>query len=200
MGAHHGTRPHLLSWWRQQNHLDLLAATTILGRSNTLMSLSPSFSASSLPGSPLPGPKPALVQESVLPTLLGEGYGTYRANGSAFVASYAANMLMIALVIWSGHWVVQHHQEIKQHVTNMVIELSPFDPSREGWWRWRRRWRRRQTGSHRRRRAEVRTPADCAADGCSARRKSEADRRSHSGGAAAVASRSQERSAIPTLR
>ena len=69
-----------------------------------------------------------------MPTLLGEGYGTYRANGSAFVASYAANMLMIALVIWSGHWVVQHHQEIKQHVTNMVIELSPFDirPAKDG--------------------------------------------------------------------
>ena len=98
------------------------------------MSLSPSFSAPSLPGSSLHGPGTARVQESVLPTLLGEGYGTYRTKGSAFVASYTANMLMIALVIWSGRWVVQHHQEIKQHVTNMVIELSPFDihPAKNG--------------------------------------------------------------------
>jgi len=76
---------------------------------------------------------PAL-QERVLPTLFGEGYGTYRTKGSAFAASYAANILVAVLVVWSGHWVVTHPTEIKQRVTNMVLDISPFDvrPLRAG--------------------------------------------------------------------
>lgn len=63
---------------------------------------------------------------SVLPTLLGEGQGAYRARPSAFVVSYLLNMLVIAVFLWSGHWVVSHRQEIKQQVVGLVTDISPY--------------------------------------------------------------------------
>lgn len=63
---------------------------------------------------------------SVLPTLFGEGYGTYRARVGPFVFSYAANILIVGLLLWSGHWVVAHRQEIKQQVVGLVTDVSPY--------------------------------------------------------------------------
>jgi protein TonB len=65
-------------------------------------------------------------QPSVLPTLCGEGYGAYRARPAAFVFAYALNLLVAGLVIWSGHWVVSHREQIKQQVVSLVTDVSPY--------------------------------------------------------------------------
>ena len=72
------------------------------------------------------GTAPKSPESSVLPTLFGEGYGSYRAHTSAFVFSYAANLFIAALVAWSGHWFVTHRQEIKQQVMGIVTDVSPY--------------------------------------------------------------------------
>lgn len=68
---------------------------------------------------PAPEPNP-------LPTLMGEGYGVYRTRPSAFVFSFALNALAIALLVWSGHWVVQHREQIRKHVVGIVTDISPY--------------------------------------------------------------------------
>ena len=75
---------------------------------------------------PAAAPGGAAPQPSILPTLSGEGYGAYRAHASAFVLSYLLNVLVGALLIWSGHWVVQHHEQIQQQVVNLVTDVSPY--------------------------------------------------------------------------
>jgi protein TonB len=80
-----------------------------------------------MPVTQSPGaPGPATLQPSILPTLTGEGYGAYRAHVSAFVFSYALNLLVCALLVWSGHWVVEHRQVIKQEVIGLVTDVSPY--------------------------------------------------------------------------
>jgi len=64
---------------------------------------------------------------SVLPTLFGEGYGTFRTQRGAFAASYGVNLLVAALLVWSSHWFVEHHKEIGQHMTRLVTDFSAFD-------------------------------------------------------------------------
>ncbi|HMH02151.1 MAG TPA: energy transducer TonB [Terriglobales bacterium] len=77
--------------------------------------------------SPLLSPQsPAVPQGTLLPTLFGEGYGVYRARPSAFICSYAVNFLVTALIIWSGHWFVEHRHEIKQQVASIVTDVSPY--------------------------------------------------------------------------
>jgi TonB family protein len=63
---------------------------------------------------------------SVLPTLLGEGYGIYRVRPTAFLISYLINVAVAVLLIWSGHWVVQHHEKIQQQVIALVSDVSPY--------------------------------------------------------------------------
>ena len=69
---------------------------------------------------------PSVPQPRVLPTLFGEGYGTYRTRPSAFIFSFALNILVAALLVWSGHWVVQHRQQIQQRVVGLVTDISPY--------------------------------------------------------------------------
>jgi protein TonB len=69
---------------------------------------------------------PPSAQPSVLPTLFGEGYGTYRIRRSAFVFSFSLNIVVAVLLVWSGHWVVQHRQQIKQQVVGLVTDISPY--------------------------------------------------------------------------
>jgi periplasmic protein TonB len=75
---------------------------------------------------PPTAPAPMAAQPSILPTLFGEGYGAYGARPAAFVFSYLLNVVIIAAMAWSGHWVVQHRQEIKQHVIDIVTDVSPY--------------------------------------------------------------------------
>jgi periplasmic protein TonB len=70
-------------------------------------------------------PPPTAVP-SPLPTLMGEGYGSYRAKPSAFFASFGLNILVTALLVLSGHWVVQHREQIRQQVMGVVTDVSPY--------------------------------------------------------------------------
>jgi protein TonB len=61
-----------------------------------------------------------------LPTLTGEGYGDYKARPLAFVTSYLINVLVCGLLVWSGHWVVEHHQQLQRQVVALVTDVSPY--------------------------------------------------------------------------
>jgi periplasmic protein TonB len=75
---------------------------------------------------PIPEQLATNAQPPVMPSLFGEGYGIYRTSRSAFVFSYLLNLLVAGLLIWSGHWVVVHHQQIKQQVMGLVTDVSPY--------------------------------------------------------------------------
>ncbi len=75
---------------------------------------------------PIPAHSPVVPQEAILPSLFGEGCGAYRARPAAFVFSYIANVVLATLLIWSGHWFVEHRQKIKQQVVGLVTDVSPY--------------------------------------------------------------------------
>jgi protein TonB len=75
---------------------------------------------------PIPLPSPVVPQDAMLSSLFGERYGVYRARTGAFVLSYLANFVAAVLLVWSGHWFVQHRQEIKQQVVGLVTDVSPY--------------------------------------------------------------------------
>ena len=63
------------------------------------------------------------VRPDILPTLFGEGYGGYQVRKSTFVLSFLLHTLVVALLLTSGIWMVQHHEEIKRS----VVEILPAD-------------------------------------------------------------------------
>jgi periplasmic protein TonB len=65
-------------------------------------------------------------QPVILPTLFGEGYGTYKARTGPFVFAYLANLLIAAMLVWSSHWVYQHRSEVKQQIVGLVTDISPY--------------------------------------------------------------------------
>jgi protein TonB len=81
------------------------------------MSVAPSMSRESVRPAAEPNP---------LPTLMGEGYGVYRTRPSAFVFSFALNAVAVVLLVLSGHWVVEHREQIRQHVVGIVTDISPY--------------------------------------------------------------------------
>ena len=64
----------------------------------------------------------------ILPTLFGEGQGLYPQRKDTFVYSFTLHMVAAALLIWSGHWMVSHKDEIKQQVVGLVTDISPYIP------------------------------------------------------------------------
>jgi len=68
----------------------------------------------------------ALHATTVMPTLLGEGYGIYQSRPSAFIYSFVLNVVAIALLVWSGHWVVSHKEEIRQRVIGIVSDPGAY--------------------------------------------------------------------------
>jgi len=79
--------------------------------------------------SPMPAQSLALEQEDILPTLFGQGYGTYKSKPTAFIASYACNLLVTILLVWSGHWFVQHRQELSRDLRGLVDQATYLLPS-----------------------------------------------------------------------
>jgi len=73
-----------------------------------------------------PAAQVSASQPVILPTLFGEGYGTYKARAGPFVFAYLANLLIAGLLVWSSHWVFVHRQEVKQQVVSLVTDLSPY--------------------------------------------------------------------------
>ena len=62
----------------------------------------------------------------ILPTLFGEGYGTYGVRPNHFVLSFLAHILAIAIFAISGLFFVSHKEEIKRRVTDVVVDISPY--------------------------------------------------------------------------
>lgn len=62
----------------------------------------------------------------VLPTLFGEGYGTYPVQRRTFVLSFLLHILAGALIAASTSFLYSHRQEIKQQVTGIVTDISPY--------------------------------------------------------------------------
>ena len=71
-------------------------------------------------------PQPVSPGQSPLPTLFQEGYGTYNVRPGAFILSYAANLVVVALLILSAQWVVAHRKELKEHVVGLVTDVTPY--------------------------------------------------------------------------
>ncbi len=72
---------------------------------------------------------PTGIQEQkpdILPTLFGEGYGTYGVRKGSFVISYLLNTLFVTLVLTVGLWVPSHTQEIKKVIIGEAVEISPY--------------------------------------------------------------------------
>ena len=67
--------------------------------------------------------KPPTVEQhhDILPTLFGEGQGLYPQRKDTFVYSFILHMVAAGLLIWSGHWVVTHQDEIKQQVDRKSV-------------------------------------------------------------------------------
>jgi TonB family protein len=70
----------------------------------------------------------AAEQHDILPTLFGEGQGLYPQRKDTFVYSFILHMIAAGLLIWSGHWVFSHQEEIKQQVVGLVTDVSPYLP------------------------------------------------------------------------
>jgi len=66
--------------------------------------------------------------DPVLPTLFGEGQGLYPQRKETFLYSFVVHMLAVGLLLWSGHWALEHKDEIKQQVTGLVTDISPYLP------------------------------------------------------------------------
>ncbi|HMK30838.1 MAG TPA: hypothetical protein VK473_14220, partial [Terriglobales bacterium] len=62
----------------------------------------------------------------ILPTLFGAGYGNYQADKKNFILSFLIHTLAAILLLTSGYWMVQHKQEIKLQVANLVTDISPY--------------------------------------------------------------------------
>ena len=71
-------------------------------------------------------PLPDYADPTPLPTLLGGDYGLYRTRPSAFVVSFALNILLGVLLVYSGHWMIEHHEQVRRHVVGLVTDISPY--------------------------------------------------------------------------
>jgi protein TonB len=65
-------------------------------------------------------------QPNILPTLFGEGYGIYGVRRETFVVSLVLHVVGAALIVWSASCAYTHRQEIKQQVTGIVTDISPY--------------------------------------------------------------------------
>jgi len=66
------------------------------------------------------------TEPAILPTLFGEGYGTYKTRRSKFLLSFVAHALGIVLLLVSGRFVTAHRHEIREKVIGIVTEVSPY--------------------------------------------------------------------------
>jgi len=66
-----------------------------------------------------------VAQEQILPSLFGAGANAYPVNRGSFVASFAGQAAMLALIASSGFWMVQHRVDLKQQLSS-AIEIAPY--------------------------------------------------------------------------
>jgi TonB family protein len=70
-------------------------------------------------------PKPP-PPAGVLTTLFGEGCGTYQVRHETFLVSLVLHVAAAALIVASSSFLYRHRQEIKQEVTGLVVNISPY--------------------------------------------------------------------------
>ena len=73
-------------------------------------------------GPPLP------PQDPVLPTLFGAGQGLYPQRKETFLYSFVVHMVAVGLLLWSGHWALEHKDELKQQMSGIVTDVSAYLP------------------------------------------------------------------------
>jgi len=69
---------------------------------------------------------PAKNEAAVLPTLFGEGYGTYKIKREPFLLSFLVHTLLAIMALTSGTYVIRHRQQIKHQFTALVTDVSPY--------------------------------------------------------------------------
>ena len=62
----------------------------------------------------------------IMPTLFGEGYGTYQVRRETFVLSFILHVVAAGLIVASSSFLYSHREEIKQQVTGIVVDISPY--------------------------------------------------------------------------
>jgi len=60
---------------------------------------------------------PAEKESLILPTLFGEGYGTYTIKRETFLLSFLLHTLLAILIFTSGTYIVEHRQQIHRQIT-----------------------------------------------------------------------------------
>lgn len=77
------------------------------------------------PAPPRPKASRTAQQES-LTTLFGTGTATYGIDRRSFILSYLINTLVFVIAIYISYYIATHHEQLKQQLTNVVIEVSPY--------------------------------------------------------------------------
>lgn len=62
----------------------------------------------------------------LLPTLFGEGYGTYAVRKGTFLVSFVLHIVGIAVFLAASSYVVSHRHELQQKATILVADISPY--------------------------------------------------------------------------
>ncbi len=78
------------------------------------------------PVQPEPAPTPQGTAQQFMPTLFGLDYSTYGTQPKTFVLSFLGHTLLAILLALSSTFAYTHREEIKQTVTGVVVELSPY--------------------------------------------------------------------------
>src|SRR5579864_4544553 len=88
------------------------------------------MATSAQPASGLPNPRTSPTRQpgsDILPTLFGEGYGTYAVQSRNFYTSFLLHTVGLALLLYVTHQVVTHSAQIAK-VVGQVVDISPYIP------------------------------------------------------------------------
>ena len=88
------------------------------------MATSATQPASQLPTGKVPAPR---QKSDILPTLFGEGYGTYAVQSRNFYTSLLLHTVALALLLYVTHQVVEHRAQIAQ-VLGPVVNIGAYIP------------------------------------------------------------------------
>lgn len=79
-----------------------------------------------MPAPDIRDPASSAEPASILPTLFGEGYGTYQVRRETFVLSFLFHVVAAALIFASSSFLYRHRHDIQQQVTGIVTDISPY--------------------------------------------------------------------------
>ena len=68
----------------------------------------------------------AWPERELLPTLFGAGVGSYPIRRVNFALSFLAHTAAVMLVAFSGMWLVQHKEIVRQNAVSLVTDISPY--------------------------------------------------------------------------